>query len=230
MESITNQSFPETRQLEPKKIGRRIVRNERGEDTSLAVERLLRQTFRFSSTLSSKKRCQSCQDTRRATGGNETGWNLVIQRFANFSPVTHKFAFILYNFFPRCTYETKEAKIEKRKKEGETVDSADFFFFLVVKKLHFFAPSFNFYRSQFVQGPCVLVCVRKRILRSYPRDAESSLNPLSVFHVVKPESFGIPLFACPYVQSLWYRPVIARISSLYSTFRYSCFPRWFICV
>lgn len=230
VESITNQSFPETneRQLGLKKIGR-IVRNQRGEDLFGGKSDCFDKLSDF------PQRYQTCQDTWRGT----RKWNLVEIWLPNDSPIplpsptyihTHKFSFILYNFFPSqsAPQGTKEAK-EERKKGGKTVDSAFFSFSVIkpVKKLYFFAPSFNFYRNQFVQGPCryvswvrvpvhldarenVLFCVAIR--ESY---AESSLNQFSVFNVtgmIRPPhpTFRLPIHPIP----VWYRPVIARISSL----------------
>lgn len=131
VESITNQSFPETngRQLGLKKIGR-IVRNQRGEDLFGGKSDCFDKLSDF------PQRYQTCQDTWRGT----RKWNLVEIWLPNDSPIplpsptyihTHKFSFILYNFFPSqsAPQGTKEAK-EERKKGGKTVDSAFFFFLL----------------------------------------------------------------------------------------------------
>lgn len=230
MESITNQSFPETngRQLGLKKIGR-IVRNQRGEDLFGGKSDCFDKLSDF------PQRYQTCQDTWRGT----RKWNLVEIWLPNDSPIpllphiythTHKFSFILYNFFQRRTHHRERKRQRKKgRKEGKRWIQLFFSFSVIkpVKKLYFFAPSFNFYRNQFVQGPCryvswvrvpvhlnarenVLFCVAIR--ESY---AESSLNSFSVFNVtgmIRPPhpTFRLPIHPIP----VWYRPVIARISSL----------------
>lgn len=228
VESITNQSFPETngRQLGLKKIGR-IVRNQRGEDLFGGKSDCFDKLSDF------PQRYQTCQDTWRGT----RKWNLVEIWLPNDSPIpppphihTHT------NFHSSCiTFFTAERTTgnergKGRKEERRENGGFSFFFFSVikpVKKLYFFAPSFNFYRNQFVQGPCryvswvrvpvhldarenVLFCVAIR--ESY---AESSLNQFSVFNVtgmIRPPhpTFRLPIHPIP----VWYRPVIARISSL----------------
>lgn len=150
VESITNQSFPETRQLGLKKIGR-IVRNQRGED-------LFGGKSDCFDKLSSNfpQRYQSCQDTWRGT----RKWNLLEIWLPNDSPIpthTHKFSFILYKFLPRCAPQgAKEAKKER----GEN-DGFSFFSFLLPNRSKSFISSLL--RSTFIETNLSL-----RILRTVP--------------------------------------------------------------
>lgn len=127
----------------------------------------------------------------------------LVQRFANFSPVTHtNLHSSCITFFHDARTKRKRQKSKKeRKRENGRFGG---FFFSGCQKASFLRSFVQRLSKPIRPRALCTSCVRKRIFRSYPRDAESSLNPLSVFHVVKPESFGlrIPLFTCPYVQSL----------------------------
>lgn len=182
VESITNQSFPETRQLGLKKIGR-IVRNQRGED-------LFGGKSDCFDKLSSNfpQRYQSCQDTWRGT----RKWNLLEIWLPNDSPIlTHTHT----NFHSSCISFSHGAhhreRKRQRKKEGKTADSAFFLFCYQTGQKALFPRSFVQLLSKPI-CPCVSwerypsswmrIRVRIRIiLRSYLRHAESSLNPFSVF-------------------------------------------------
>lgn len=178
VESITNQSFPETRQLGLKKIGR-IVRNQRGED-------LFGGKSDCFDKLSSNfpQRYQSCQDTWRGT----RKWNLLEIWLPNDSPIpTHTHT----NFHSSCIsfshgVHHRERK-RQRKKEGKTADSAFFLFCYQTGQKALFPRSFVQLLSKPIcpyvsweRYPSSWMRIRVRIriiLRSYLRHAESSLNP-----------------------------------------------------
>lgn len=234
MESITNQSFPETRQLGLKKIGR-IVRNQRGEDLFGGKSDCFDKLSDF------PQRYQSCQDAWRGT----RKWNLLEIWLPNDSPIfpptqihthAHRFSFIMYNFFPRKG--AKEAKEEEKKERGKTVNFFLFRYQTNIKKLYFFAPLFNFYPicprilrnlNTSAWENVLLFCVALSALR---RELVKPVFCFRVIGIIRPPhpTFRVPIHPIPVISTrdcAHFEPF-----PLYSTFRYSssCFPRWFICV
>lgn len=249
MESITNQSFPETngRQLGLKKIGR-IVRNQRGEDLFGGKSDCFDKLSDF------PQRYQTCQDTWRGT----RKWNLVEIWLPNDSPIpppphihTHtNFHSSCITFFTAERTTGNERGKGRKEERGKTVDSAFFSFSVIkpVKKLYFFAPSFNFLSKPIcpralplrILSTCArpFGCAKKRIiLRSYPWELRRELvKPVFCFQRNRNDSASASHFSLAHTSN----PCVISTRDcahfepfpLYSTFRYSssCFPRWFICV
>lgn len=236
MESITNQSFPETRQLGLKKIGR-IVRNQRGEDLFGGKSDCFDKLSDF------PQRYQSCQDAWRGT----RKWNLLEIWLPNDSPIfpptqihthAHRFSFIMYNFFPRKgAKEAKERRKERKRKNG------GFFSFPLSNQYQkaLFLRSFIQLLSKAIcprtlrtlntsaWENVLLFCVALSALR---RELVKPVFCFRVIGIIRPPhpTFRVPIHPIPVISTrdcAHFEPF-----PLYSTFRYSssCFPRWFICV
>lgn len=176
--------------------------------------------------------------------GNETCLKFDYRTIRQFFP-PHKYTLTHTDFRLSCiTFShERERKRQRKEEKKEREKTVDFFLFRYqtnIKKLYFFAPLFNFYPKQFVQGPCVpwirpreknvlLFCVALSALR---RELVKPVFCFRVIGIIRPPhpTFRVPIHPIPVISTrdcAHFEPF-----PLYSTFRYSssCFPRWFICV